>query len=686
MERPVTGITRRRAFALALTIFLIFSLFSLRLFRVEIIEGKSYAELASKSSGITVPITASRGEILDRYLRPMVVNRTSFSIVFDYAFFPHGKSDADQKKENDILLSLTDLLSSEGNTWNDTLPITKTAPYSFEEGRDNSVSNLKSNYRLSESADTGQCIAALVDKYKLGGYTPEQQRTILGVRYEIDIRDFSLTNPFIFSSDITEDTYNVILENNTKYPGVNVQTSPVRQYVNGTLAPHLMGTVGPIFAEEYANLKDKGYLLSDTVGKSGIESLMESSLRGKNGVSTIVKDTDGNVVEKRVTTEPVPGSSVILTLDSKLQQTAQDALDSTIRQLRSQVSGQLVGQDVRSGSVVMLDVKTGGVLVCASWPGYDLSTYNTDYSQLIGNPDKPLYNRALQGAFACGSTIKPGVALAGLTEGVITPSSTLADCAPSPRGDYKYYGNDMYCWNAHGHLTVVPAIAQSCDVFFYDLGRLLGISRLNEYYAQFGLGQKTGIELGESAGVLDSPSYRASKNEPWYPSFTSYCAIGQASNLFTPIQLASYTMTIADNGVRYKTHIIKNVRSYDGRETPVQPEITATIPLSQQAVDTVREGMIDVVRSENGTAHNDFKGIDYALAAKTGTAQVSKDRSDHGVFIGYAPADNPEVAIAVVLEDGTSHPAARVARAVLDAYFTSKKTGQTPTPEAELLP
>lgn len=682
MERPSNGITKRRAFALVLVLVFIFAGFSLRLFQVEIVEGKAYAELASKSSKIQVPITASRGEILDRYLRPLVVNRTSFSVVLDYAYFPHSNSDEDQAKENQIILSLTDLLTSKGCTWNDTLPISKGSPYTFEDGRENSISNLKSKYRLSDTATADQCMAALAEEFDAQDYTAAQQRTIVGVRYEIDNRDFSLSNPFTFSTDINEDAYNIILENSDQYPGVDVETSPVRQYVDGTIAPQLMGTVGPIYAEEYAELKDKGYQLNDTVGKSGIESAEESVLRGTNGVSTIYKDSNGTAVDKEVTTPPVPGSTVILTLDSELQKSAQDALNTTITQLRASGGD---GHDVRSGSVVMIDTKTGGVLACASWPNYDLSTYYSNYTNLVNDPDKPLLNRALQSGFACGSTMKPCIALAGLTEGVISPSDRPVNC----NGRYyrfKSSGLILKCMGSHGSLNVIQALAKSCNVFFYDLGYRLGIDKIDYYATQFGLGQKTGIEVDEISGVLSSPAEREAKGGTWSGGDVCTTAIGQSDNLFTPIQLATYAGTIANNGVRLKTHIVKSIRNYDGSETEVQPEVAATVQLSQTAIDTVREGMIEVAKS--GTAVKEFRGFKYPIACKTGTAQVSNNRSDHGVFIGYASStglDDPQVAIAVVLEDGTSHPAARVARTVLDAYFSSKQSGEAPTPENELL-
>ena len=689
MERSNRGITRRRAIALAAALALIFGGYSIRLFQIQIVDGDEYADLASRSASTEVPISASRGEILDTYMRPMAVNRTSFSVVFDGAFFPRGSGEEEQRQQNTIILTLTNLLAENGEEWSDTLPVTEETPFEFKEGRDNSIATLKSTLRMAEYATAEQCMDALAERYHLTGYSQAEQRTIAGVRYEMELREFSLNNPFTFSSDISEDTYNWILENSSRFPGVNVQTTPVREYVSQDIAAHLIGTVGPIYAEEYEALREKGYLLNDIVGKSGIESALEESLRGQNGVSTIRKDSDGNVTEKTVTTAPVPGDTVVLTLDSSLQEAAQDALANQIATLRAQAEGSN-GQDVKSGAVVLLDVKTGGVLVCATWPNYNLSTYNADYNELIADPDKPLFNRALNGTFAIGSTMKPGVALAALTEGIINADSRPVSCVPAlgkSRGTYTYYADSGYaptCLGIHGRSNVIYALQESCNVFFYDVGRMLGIDKMNEYSTVYGLGQKTGIEVGESQGILAGPAYRQSLGLAWNPGDTCSAAIGQSDNAFTPIQLAAYAMTIANNGVRYKTHLVQSIISYDGTETPVEPEVAASVELSQSAIDTVRQGMRQVMT--DGTASWAFRNASYEAAGKTGTAEAGNGGSDHGTFIGYAPYDDPEVAIAVVLENGTSHPASGVAKEVLDAYFESKTAGTAPLPEGELLP
>ncbi|MDD2417673.1 MAG: penicillin-binding transpeptidase domain-containing protein [Oscillospiraceae bacterium] len=685
MYHPKHSLNKRRAVALALIIVFVFLAFSIRLFQIQIVEGEKYAEMAKRNEVINVTIQASRGEILDRYMTPMAINRTSFSVVFDKAFFPTGTSEEQQKLQNDIILSLTGLLSENDCDWNDTLPISDKIPYSFLEERQSSIKNLKSRITMAEYATAEQCMNQLVEQYSLEKYTPVQQRIIAGVRNEIDIRQFAIKNPFTFSSDVTEQVYNKILENSSVFTGVIVQPTPVREYVNKRVGAHLLGTVGPIYPEEYKSLKDKGYLLNDTVGKSGVEAALESELRGINGVSTVIRDASGTVVEKKETTPPVPGNTVVTTLDYDVQKATQKALADSIKKLRAQRKG-ANGQDISSGSVVMLDVKNGGVIVSASWPDFDLSTYNKDYLKLYNDKDRPLFNRALNGAFACGSTMKPGVALAGVTEGLVSRSSAPIFC----NRVYSFYASSNYsptCMGYHRKISTVNAIAESCNVFFYDLGRRIGIDKMNEYSKLFGLGQKTGIEIGEASGILAGPAYRKSIGAVWNPGDTCAAAIGQSDNMFTPIQLAAYAMTIANDGVRYKTHLVKSVRSYDGNETPVKPQVAATVKLSKEAIDTVREGMVKATQYPSGTARSHFSNAPYTVAAKTGTAQPgNKNRSDHGVFIAYAPVENPEVAIAVVLENGSSGPSTALARVVLDAYFNSKNEGAAPTPQGELLP
>ena len=540
---------------------------------------------------------------------------------------------------------------------------------------------------MADYATAEHCMKALVEAYHLAGYTAEEQRAIAGVRYEMSIRDFTAQNAYVFSSGVSRETMYKIMENNTEYPGVDVQATPVRKYVQGDVAAHLIGQVGPIYAEEYEELKEKGYALNDKVGKGGIEAAMEDSLRGTTGTRTLVKDAKGNVLEEKETKAPVPGKSVVLTIDTDLQAKVQQILKAKFEELRAKPAtkgGKFAdnGHDVKSGSVVMLDVSDGGVLVCASWPSFDLATYGENYADLVKDPDKPLFNRALNGAFPFGSTAKPAVALAAFSKNELTPSTHIT-CDRR----YRYYEDyQPTCMGRHGSIDVATALSKSCNVFFYDTGRRTGIDTINKFFNLFGLCQKTGVEIGESPGYLDSPEAKKNRGDIWTGGDTLRAAIGQTSNV-TPIQLATYAMTLANDGVRYKTHLVHSVRSYDGlTDTVVQPEVVSRADLSKEAIDTVRKGMVEVVKS--GTASRFFnKGnLPYTLAAKTGTAQIVEGKTDNGIFIAYGPVEKPEVAVAVVMEQGTSAASSEVARQVLDAYFAGKTAGLAPTPSAQLLP
>ncbi len=680
LQKP-EGRQGNRMFILAVIIVTVFAIFAVTLFRIQIVRGDYYAGLADTNVTTVIGVSASRGEILDRNFLPVAVNRTTYAIIFDYNYFPTGTEEEQQKEQNDCLLRLVHLLSETGEKWNDTLPISDTAPYTFDAERENSVKRLKSDLRMASYATAENCMDEMIELYHLKNYTPTEQRILAGIRYEMTVKEFAVRNPYVFANDISRSTMYRILENNGAYPGVDIETVPVREYVSGDIAAHLIGTVGPIYAEQYAELRDKGYAMNDTLGKSGVESAFEDELRGTAGVRTLIKDKSGTVLDEEETTPPVPGNTVVLTIDTRLQEVAQTALADKVAELRSKSTATTNGHDVKSGSVVVLDVKNGGVLTAASWPGYDLSTYTENYDRLVSDPDRPLFNRALNGAFACGSTMKPGIALAALTEGVISPTSHIS-CG----GRYLFYDDyQPRCLGVHGGIGVVTALARSCNVFFYDVGRQMGADRMLDYCRLYGFGSATGIEIGESKGTLVTPESVAAAGGIWTAGSNLQLAIGQ-NGLYTPIQLASYAMMIANDGVRYKTHLVHSVRSYDGSsETVTQPEVLATAQWSQPAIDTVRRGMIEVVRS--GTAYSSYGTATYSIAAKTGTAQTGiTGQSDHGVFIAYAPVEDPEIAIAVVMERGTSSAASQVARRVTDAYFSSKSIGDRPTAEETLLP
>lgn len=674
------GIQFRRVAALLLVILVVLGIFSVRLFQIQIVQGDDYAKLASAGYRTSVSVAASRGEIVDRNQVPLVSNRTSYAVVLDYNYFPHGNNEEKRREQNDCLLALTELLREADEEWNDSLPITKSAPYTFEEGRANGVERLKNFLRMAGYATAQQCLEQMVDRYQLADYTEEQQRVLAGIHYEMDTAGFSAKVTYTFAADVSAATMYRILEQSRQFPGVDVITAPMREYVGGTTACHIIGTVGPIYAEEYATLKEQGYSYNDILGKSGIESAAEKYLRGTAGTRVLIKNAAGVVISEEETVAPQPGQTVVLCLDSVVQQKAQTVLHETITDLRENGKEEK-GKDVKSGSVVLLDVSNGGVLTCASWPDYNLSTYSQDYNELVANPDNPLFNRALNGAFACGSVFKPGVALGAITDQFIKPNEII-NCTHT----YEYYAPTYRpkCMARHNNISVITAIEKSCNYYFYDVGRLMGSSIFN-YLSLYGFGQKTGVEIGESSGVQHTPESLRAAGGAWVAGDYLQLAIGQ-KGAYTPIQLASYAMMIANNGVRYKTHFIHSVRSYDNSsETVIAAEVAAKVTWSKEAMEQVKKGMVAV--GKTGTAKTAFADAPYSVACKTGTAQTGvAGASDHGTFIAYAPAENPEVAISVVMENGNSAAASAVARKVLDAYFEAKQAGEKPTPDGVLIP
>ncbi len=679
-EQGTHALSPRRLLALFAVLAVVLGIYSVRLFQLQLVDGEEYAKLADAGSKTTISIAASRGEILDRNQIPLVSNRTSYAVTLDYNYFPGGSTEEGNTRQNNCLLALAGLLQERGEEWHDSLPISRQAPYVFDEERESGVARLKEYLRMADYATADQCLSQMVERYALQEYTPEQQRILAGIHYEMSVAGFNPSTPYTFATDISSTTMYRILEHGSDFPGVDVETVPVREYVGGSTACHIIGTVGPIYAEEYAELKEQGYSYNDILGKSGIESAAENHLRGTAGKRILTKNSQGVITSEAQTVAPIPGQSVILSIDSRVQQVAQQALQEKIIDLRA-TAAEGKGKDVKSGSVVMLDVKNGGVMVCASWPDYDLSSYSEQYNTLLTDADNPLFNRALYGAFPCGSTFKPGVALAAITEGKVTPSATI-DCTFT----YTYYAPSYTpkCMGTHRHSTVVRALEKSCNYYFYEVGRIMG-SSLFSYLSLYGFGQKTGVEIGESAGVQQSPEYMKSIGGSWVAGDYLQLAIGQRGS-YTPIQLAAYTMMLANNGVRYKTHFIKAVRSFDSfSDTIIEAQVAAKATWSEEAIASVREGMVAVGKS--GTASASFASTPYTVACKTGTAQTGlTNSSDHGTFIAYAPADNPEVALAVVIERGTSAASTAVARKVLDAYFAGKETGEAPTDVGVLLP
>lgn len=674
MERKAN---QKRIWILFGLILCVCIIFGIVLIEIQIVHGQSYAELATKGATRSQTIQAARGEITDRYGRPLVQNKVGYNVTLDKAYLTRGE-------ENEIILRLLSLLQAAGEEWIDKLPITQTEPFSFYEEQETEIAKLKDFLDVGSYTSVDDVMSWLVERYELESYTPVQQRMLAGIRYEMERQGFSITTPYTLAEDVDVSTVIQIKERSYELSGVMVTESTIREYVAGDIAPHLIGQIGPIYAEEYAELKDQGYAMNDTIGKSGIEEAFESQLRGENGKRTITLNANGEVIDATVTQSPVPGNSIMLTLDLDLQRIAQDSLEDEIQWL--QANGEEgEGKEATAGAVVAIEVKTGEILAMASYPTYNLATYNQDYNTLLANPDNPLFNRALQGTYAPGSIFKPLVGTAGLQEGLITPSYTYT-C----NHVYTYYDDyQPKCLGWHPNYTVMDALRVSCNLFFYDLGRRLGIDALLDYAKQFGLGEPTGIELPEAIGHMASPAYSESIGEIWNPGDVLQASIGQGKSLFTPLQLATYTATLANGGVRMKTHLVKSIHTYNLDETveEIEPEVVVDMDLSDTAVSAIRDGMIRASGQNgySGTSGAYFGNYPISVASKTGTPETTG--YPNGTYICYAPADDPQIAVAVVIENGYhGYWGAAVAKAIFDEYFFGKTNDQLPTQTDTLLP
>ena len=669
-----------RVLSCGLIVSIIMIVYVLRLMDWQIVKGASFLEQSNKTRPATVTMDAARGEILDENGVSLAVNKTVYAIVFDKAFMPIDS-------QNKTILQLTKLLTKRGEKWTDVLPIKLNAKgqYEFITGMEKDVTTMKSkNYlNMNSYASADQCMAEMVKKYEMTGYSPADTRAIVAVRYNMTKTAFGLSAPYTFAPDVSQATISIISENSHLLPGATAKVTTMRQYPNGSLLPHVVGTIGSISQDEYDTLKDKGYAFNDRLGKSGIEQAFESMLRGKAGEKTVETTDTGSFASETVTTPPTPGKSVYLTIDSKIQSVLNVSLAKNI--LATQAKGRelsasnykgtssMHGEDCIAGAAVVLRVKDFAVLAASTYPSYDLTEYLTDtnyYTSLIQNKAKPLINRAFNGAFTPGSVVKPYVALAALQENAITTSTRLLGNSVYTR--FSDIGLPLGSIGNYGMITCNYAIQKSSNSFFYEVGYRLGITNMNLYAKRFGLGVKTGIELSESAGILAGKAQRAAAGRQWYDADTVEAAVGQADNQFTPLQLATLAATIANNGNRLKTHVVDKVTDYTRKTVVTQtaPETLDNVGVSQANLDYVKQAMRSVATA--GTAATTFKDYGIAIAAKTGTA-VRTPHSDNVVFIGYAPYDNPQIAVAVVLEYGaTSLYPNTIAKDIFDAYFFGK--------------
>ena len=640
-------------------------------------------------------IHAQRGEIYDRNGVPLVVNAYTYDIRLDGGSMPSAQRD----KNATILSVLADAeTAGEIDTFSSpdspfiffTMPdgaslhFEYAAEYFENTSRKNKFYRLVSQLGCSEESTAEETGAILMIRYGITqkdedgdyvlAYDTDTAKLLLTLRLDMELSDFSAYTPYTLLRDVSLSLLTRVKESGVR--GITPYTSATRAYTYPGYASHILGRLGKIqkgYVEYYTEL---GYPLDAIVGIGGAEEAFESYLHGEDGVLTIVEDGDGNIINQYVSKEPKAGSNVYLTIDIELQIAAEDALKNNIQYIvdKAVASGKpLSGEDAKTGALTALDSRTGEVLAMASYPTYNLATYSQDVGMLNNDETAPLFNRALSGLYAPGSTFKIGVAAAALTEGIITPKTIIND-----KGVYDFYSTyTPACWiynqsrSTHGPINVTTAIQVSCNYFFYEVGRLLTIETMNKYDRAFGLGVPTGIELSERTGILAGPDYRNENGlGAWNPGDTLAAAIGQAENSFTPLQISVYMSSILNNGIRMKTHLLHKVEAFHTGEvlTTFTPQQMDGITLGEGVRDVVMDAMKSV--TENGSAARVFRNYPIEMGGKTGTAQVLETKSDNAIFTAFAPFDNPEIVVTCVIEQGANGTDAGYAvRDVFDQYF-----------------
>ena len=666
-----------RTIIMAALVVIVSFMCGVRLLKTQIVDGEKYLEMTEATYETDQDIEAARGQIVDCNGKVLNTNKIIYNINFQRSSLVSGT-------ENEIIYRVLTVLIKNGEEWNDSLPISKTQPYSFDKDRESAVESLKSRLNVGSYATVDNCIYQLYSTYKISDkYDEQMRRYIAGVRYEMNLKDFSDENKFVLASDISESTVLELKELGSLLGGVDITESWERAYEIGEVAPHIRGTVGAISAEEYSELKSSGYNLNDIIGKDGVEQALEDVLRGERGIRTITKGADGLEIKDEVTKEPIAGNSVMLTLDSDYQKLVQDLLEYHIKYLNSPhyttaYDSTLRGKGCKGGAVVVLDVKTGGVLACASYPSYDLNDYVNNYEKVIGSANSPVFNRALNGTYRPGSTFKTITAAAGMAEGVIEPDSKIT-CNQV----YTYYSPSFNptCLGYHGAITVREGLKYSCNIFFYETARRLGITNLAKWAARFGVGEDLGFELSMSKGQMSSLELFDERGYEWYDGNIVQAGIGQCETLMTPMHLAVQAMTLANNGVRYEPHIVKSVYNYDFTEKisdkkPVVADDFSKEKDMDEYMKAIRDGMKLVASTQvhftiDGAGYvcpYDYLGIGKEnVAIKTGTPQTSEDEYN-SALVGIYPADNPEIAFGIILEHGEF--AKVMAANVIKAYTT----------------
>ena len=680
----------RRLALLVAAALVVFALYALRLIFLQLVHGEEFAAQATNTTEYRFNVTAARGDIVDSAGRRIATSTTSYNVELSKLLI--GDNDL-----NETIRSAVEILQANGESWNDGLLIgyaDESGNYAFtgdpaSETDQKAIAAVKEALGLQQYATADDVMARLIEEYQLEDYAPAWQRILGGIHYQMEQEAFSNVNNFTLAENVSDKTVATVKEHSLTLPGVEIAQTSVRSYADGTILPHVLGRVGKITAEMWRvtdengqvtyPLRDKGYAMNDVIGISGLESAYEDELRGQDGVETITRDSDGVIIDTSITTEPQPGKTVMLTVNSEFQKAVDEALARNVQQIAATYN-----VDASAGAVVVIDVKTGAILACSNYPSYDQNLYSTQYAEYSANPGLPLYNRALQGLYTPGSTYKPSVAIAALLSGVIDRSSTV-NCT----GVYNYYKDYHPRCTQHGHsgsVDVVTALKWSCNIFFYDVGRRTTSDVYDSYAYRLGLGVPTGVEVSESTGRLTTK-----EDSNYTDSLEIQAAIGQGNTVVTPVQLATYAATIANKGVRYRTHFVKALLDTNTGEVleETQPEIVDVIEDDKGAFDTVEEGMVGVSQTIAELAN-----YPYTIACKTGTPQRSDGYKvgnttkyyTNSTMIAYGPVEDPQIAVGIVVEyGGGGSRTGELVTDIFNAYFFERSNSMTPVQEGQLL-
>lgn len=679
MERIKEKNDRIRYNIITIFIYIIGIVLLVQLFNLQIIHGAEYREISNTKLTRESVLKADRGNIKDNSGAILARVDAQDSIVL-------YKTKVDDKTLNNTILKLLNILSKNGDKYVDNFLI-DVNPYRFKLSEEESQKAWKKANNINENATAEEVFNIFKKKYEIDTDNVEDARKILAIRYEISYKGYSNTKSIEIAKNITRNSLLEIKEQNSEFSGVEVVEQPVRVYPLAHTASHIIGRIGRIESDELKG-QENDYDQNDIIGKSGIEYVFEKYLKGTDGIKQIDMNVDGMITDEYISKEAVSGSDVILTIDSKLQAVTEEALKNNIEKIAN--GGFSDTSPADAGAAVVLNVKTGEVLAMASYPDYDPSVFvngidNSTWNYYINGDTKPLENKAISAMYSPGSTFKMATAIAGLESGAISTTDTIRDT-----GVYKKYNSSWKCWIytsnhiGHGRLNVSDAIKHSCNYFFYELGDRIGIDTLAKYAYYLGLGHKTGVELkGEISGVLASSEIAKQEKRVWNPGETISAAIGQSYNTFTPLQMAKYVSMIANRGKKLDVTIVKSIVNADGSEVPrseyeeyvnnrlgLENDNTEEMTFKEENINAILEGMRGVTSESGGTAYSTFKNFNIEVGGKTGSAQTGVEGKTNAWFVGFAPFDNPEIAIVVFVRNG-GHGGytAEVARDIIAQYF-----------------